>query len=129
MGILSVTPNLELTSHGFVPGLGPPIQDDPGTTYYHTDPRDGPLTDYFIRDLAYNNNAPPMHHPLYARVDPRSRERYAADRANEELVRVRQELAAFYARNPHLDPSRQPNRDRAKRRLHPIAQSVKRPRR
>ncbi len=62
MGVLSVTPNAELAAHGFLPGLGPPIQDDPRTTYFHSGPRDGPLTTYFIHDLTYDNNPPPFDH-------------------------------------------------------------------
>ena len=66
---------------------------------YPHGPRGGPVTDYFIRDWLHENNPPPFNH-------------------NERtMVRAR------------VRPPAEPNRALVKRRMHPIAQSVKRPRR
>ena len=109
MGVLSITPGQEFALHGLLPHGTMVINDPNPFAGTYDGPRDGYRTSHFIWDRVTGGA------PLYpdndlerisqrANVDPRSREQYRADQAAQ-------------------------NRARAKRRMHPIAQSVKRARR
>ena len=67
--------------------------------------------------------------PPVARVDPRSSQQFAVDQGERQAsFRISQERARQWMLN-YEARLREANRALAKRRLHPIAQSVKRPRR
>ena len=114
MGVLTPTPGQEFALHGLLPHGNMVIRDPNPLAGTYDGARDGYRTSHFIWDRVTGGQ------PLYpdielerisqrGHVDPRGREQYSADRAAEA--------------------QREQNRARAKRRLHPIAQSVKRPRR
>ncbi len=114
MGVLSITPGQEFALHGYLPHGDMVIRDPNPLAGTYDGPRDGYKTSHFIWDritggapLFPDNDGERLSQR--ARVDLRSREQYARDRAAEA--------------------EREQNRARAKRRLHPIAQRVKRARR
>ena len=110
MGVLSITPSLEFRQHGFLPEgpeHGQPLRVDPrihrrtadGQPQMHQPGvRDGPVTSHFIHPLIYFPRTPPPF-PHETRHDVTGR----------------------------VDP-KYVEQQNVKRRLHPIAQSVKRPR-
>ena len=83
-----------------------------------------PFQDISLYGVDANVALPPV-----GRVDPRSTQQFVADQAERQASfqqareRARQWMLNYEAR------LREANRALAKRRLHPIAQSVKRPRR
>ena len=104
MGVLSITPSYEFAVHGLLPMAGGvhdphPQRVDPNTL----GPRDGPRTSHFIWDIV-TGGQPIFNDPEQERQQVRgtANSRYAAAQAAQ-------------------------NRARAKRRLHPIAQTVNRP--
>ena len=107
MGVLSITPSYEFVAHGLLPAAGfvpdpHPLRVDPNTL----GPRDGPRTSHFIWDIITGGQ------PVVANPEQeRHQQRATVDRRTGEEV------------------GREQNRARAKRRMHPIAQSVKRARR
>ena len=106
MGVLMPTPNTELTANGYAAQVGPhlqPIEGDRNFRYPHG-PRDGPVTNYFVRDWLVGEGE-------YMPIDPQDRHRQQATVS----TRYTAEQAAK-------------NRAIVKRRLHPIAQGVKRAR-
>ena len=106
MGVLMPTPNTELSAWGYAPQVGPilmPIDGDRNFRHPHGG-RDGPVTDYFIRDwLIEEGEVMP--------IDQQDRHRQRA------TVSTR-----------YTAEERAKNRAIVKRKLHPIAQSVKRAR-
>ena len=109
MGVQSHNPNREFALYGLVPVANMVVNDpNPVTRQWHPpDARAGYRTSHFIH--THLTGQPEVdqtqRHNASAAADPRDRQQYAEDRANAA------------------------NRARAKRRLHPIAQSVKRARR
>ena len=106
-----------LALHGFLPTAGGPVRDPNPLAGSYDGPRDGPRTSHYIWDIMtggplFGDNPDVVRRGEFAVIDPRSRGQFAADEAERRRAREAAE-----------------NRTRAKRRLHPIAQSVKRPRR
>ena len=118
MGVQSPTPNREFALHGLVPvpQANMVVHDpNPVTRAWHPpDARAGYRTTHFIH--THLTGQPEVdqtqRHNAGATADPRDRQQYAEDRAAARA-----------------EAAREQKRARAKRRLHPIAQSVKRARR
>ena len=101
MGVLSITPSLEFSANGIGQSAGQWRVMNPVAD----GPRDGPRTAHYIWDLVTG------HAPLFN--DPEM------ERLNERAT-----ISTQYTREQAAR-----NRERVKRRLHPIAQSVKKRRR
>ena len=105
MGVLMPTPNTELTAHGYAAQVGPQLQPIEGRNFrFPHGGRDGPVTNYFVRDWLVEEGE-------YMPIDPQDRHRQRA------TVSTR-----------YTAEERAKNRAIVKRKLHPIAQSVKRAR-
>ena len=113
MGVLSITPSNEFAAHGLLPHGTTVIRDPHPLAGTHDGPRDGPITSYFIWDIATGGA------PLYPDVEgERLSQRATAD--SRSTAQYEAERAARVAR--------QQNRERAKRGLGPFARGVKRAR-